>query len=67
MTEIPAPFEPPTECGGVGDILGKYFMWTIDHDIITAVFDTGEFIEFGNDQEGWTNFLVMGLFLNKAL
>ena len=67
MTEIPAPFEPPDECGGVGDILGKHFMWTIDNEIITAVFDTGEFIEFVNDQEGWTNFLVMGLFLNKAL
>ena len=28
------------ETAGVGDIAGKTFMWTVDDDIITAVFDT---------------------------
>ncbi len=55
------------ETAGVGDIAGKTFMWTVDDDIITAVFDTGEFIQFEHGYEGWMNLLAMGLFLGKAL
>ena len=55
------------ETAGVGDIAGKIFMWSYDDEIVTAVFDTGEFVQFEHGAEGWANLIVMGLFLGKAL
>lgn len=55
------------ECGGVGDIYGKAFMWVINGVTVDAVFDTGEFIEFEDGEEGWSQFLLMGLILAGAL
>lgn len=42
-------------------------MWSYDDEIVTAVFDTGEFMQFEHGVEGWSNLIVMGLFLSKAL
>lgn len=66
VMEIPAQSE---EVAGVGDIAGKTFMWEHDKesDIVIAVFESGEFIQFKHGYEGWMNLLVMGLFLGKAL
>lgn len=55
------------ECGGVGDFNGKYYMWIIEEDSITAVFDTGEVVLFDNDELGWYEFLLVGMFLGKML
>lgn len=52
------------EQAGVGDIGGKPFMWTHDDGIITAAFDTGEFMQFEHGEEGWTALVAMGMFLS---
>lgn len=66
VTEIPVPSD---EEAGVGDIAGKTFMWEYEResDIVTAVFETGEFIQFNHGYEGWMNLVAMGLFLGDAL
>lgn len=66
MTEIPVPSD---EEAGVGDIAGQTFMWDYnrEEDIVTAVFTTGEFIQFNHGYEGWMNLVAMGLFLGDAL
>ena len=60
---------PSDEEGGIGDVQGKKFMWIWDKEsnIITALWDTGEFIRFEHGYEGWMNLVAMGLFLGKAL
>lgn len=55
------------ETAGVGDISGKIFMWSYDDEIVTAVFDTGEFMQFEHGPEGWYGLLMMGLFLVNGL
>lgn len=66
MTEIPVPSD---EEAGIGSIAGKTFMWEYEResDVVTAVFESGEFIQFNHGYEGWMNLVAMGLFLGKAL
>lgn len=42
-------------------------MWVINGVTVDAVFDTGECIEFEDGEEGWKQFLLMGLILGGAL
>lgn len=55
------------EPGGVGHFNGKYYMWMIDGDEIFAIFESGEYFHFYNDQVGWIEFVFAGMFLGKML
>lgn len=42
------------ETAGVGNYEGVYYMWALDGEEVTVVFESGGHMRFQNDAEGWT-------------